>query len=238
MNQNDTQASPAGYWQAGQVLILNKPLGWTSFDLVKKIRYSLIHKYRIKKIKVGHAGTLDPLASGLMIICTGRATKKLESFQGYDKEYIADIRLGSTTPSFDLETQVDQEYPVDHIDEQMILAVLMQLKGEQMQEPPLFSAKKLSGVRAYDHARKGELMTLASKPIIINDLELMRWQNPDMKVRISCSKGTYIRAFARDLGKALESGGHLIALKRTRIGDFCLDQAIELEEFKKKLDQM
>jgi len=238
MNQNDTQASPAGYWQAGQVLILNKPLGWTSFDLVKKIRYSLIHKYRIKKIKVGHAGTLDPLASGLMIICTGRATKKLESFQGYDKEYIADIRLGSTTPSFDLETQVDQEYPVDHIDEQMILAVLMQLKGEQMQEPPLFSAKKLSGVRAYDHARKGELMTLASKPIIINDLELMCWQNPDMKVRISCSKGTYIRAFARDLGKALESGGHLIALKRTRIGDFCLDQAIELEEFKKKLDQM
>jgi len=238
MNQNESQASPAGYWQSGQVLILNKPLGWTSFDLVKKVRYSLIHKYRIKKIKVGHAGTLDPLASGLMILCTGKATKMLESFQGHDKEYIADIRLGSTTPSFDLESQVDQEYPVDHIDEQMIRAALTQLNGEQMQEPPLFSAKKLSGVRAYDHARKGEKMTLTSRPVIINELELLRWQKPDLKIRISCSKGTYIRAFARDLGKTLDSGGHLIALKRTKIGDICLDQAIELEDLNKKLDQM
>jgi len=238
MNPDESQASPAGYWQSGQLVILNKPLGWTSFDLVRKVRYSLIHKYRIKKIKVGHAGTLDPLASGLMILCTGKATKKLEEFQGHDKEYIADIRLGSTTPSFDLETQVDNKFRIDHIDEQMIHSVLGQFKGEQMQEPPLFSAKKLSGVRAYDHARKGNNIVLSSRPVIFYELKVIRWQSPDLKIRISCSKGTYIRSFARDLGKALDSGGHLVGLIRTKIGDLSLEKALDLEEFNKKLDEM
>ncbi len=236
MNLNTSLASPAEYWQAGQILILNKPLGWTSFDLVKKIRYSLVHKYGIKTIKVGHAGTLDPLASGLMIICTGKATKQLDEFQGHDKEYLADIRIGSTTPSFDLETQVDHHYPVEHINETKILAVLKQFLGEQMQEPPLFSAKKLAGVRAYDHARNGENIVLESRPVVFQTLELIRWQSPDLQVRISCSKGTYVRAFARDLGKALDSGGHLIGLIRTRIGDIHLGQAMELGDFYKKLD--
>ena len=235
MDSNESQASPADYWLAGQTLILDKPLGWTSFDLVKKIRYALKHKYGIKKIKVGHAGTLDPLASGLMIICTGKSTKKLEKFQGLDKEYLAEIRLGSTTPSFDLETQVDQNYPSDHIDEGKIRSALELFLGEQMQEPPLFSAKKISGVRAYDHARKGEKMVLDSRPIVYYELELLRWQNPDLQVRVKCSKGTYIRAFARDLGKSLESGGHLIGLIRTKVGNIQLDQAIELEDFANNL---
>lgn len=238
MSVNELPDSPVDYWQDGQVLIFNKPLGWTSFDLVKKVRYSLKHKFRIKKIKVGHAGTLDPLASGLMILCTGKATKKLEGFQDHDKEYIADIRLGSTTPSFDLETQVDHNYPVEHIDEKKILSLLKKFIGAQMQEPPLFSAKKLSGVRAYNHARKGEKIVLQSRPVIFYELELLRWQSPDLQVRISCSKGTYIRSFARDLGKALDSGGHLIGLIRTGIGEITLDQAIELEDFNKILNQM
>lgn len=238
MDISDSQSSPVDFWQDGQVLLLNKPLGWTSFDLVRKIRYSLKHKYRIKKIKVGHAGTLDPLASGLMILCTGKATKKLESFQGHDKEYIADIRLGSTTPSFDQESQVDKTFPIDHINKTAIFNALKGFIGAQMQEPPIFSARKLKGVRAYDHARKGEKIILDSRPVIFYELEIIRWQSPDVQVRILCSKGTYIRSFARDLGKALGSGGHLIGLVRTRIGDFRLSEAQELEDFNKKLAQM
>lgn len=237
MNSNEPQAAPDDYWQEGQVIILNKPLGWTSFDLVKKIKYSLIHKYRVKKIKVGHAGTLDPLASGLMIVCTGKATKKIDLFQGMNKEYLADIRLGSTTPSFDLETLVDQNYPTDHIDETKIQSALEHFLGEQMQEPPLFSAKKISGVRAYEHARKGDNMVLQSRKIVFDEFEVIRWQSPDLQLRIKCSKGTYIRAFARDLGRALDSGGHLIGLIRTKIGEIQLDQAIGLEDFKNNLDQ-
>ena len=237
MNINEAGSSPADYWLSGQILLLNKPLGWTSFDLVRKIRYTLKHKYKIKKIKVGHAGTLDPLASGLMIICTGKFTKKLEGFQGLDKEYIADIRLGSSTPSFDLETQVDKHFPHDHIDKDKLLTSLEGFLGPQMQEPPLFSAKKLSGVRAYDHARKGANIVLESRSIVLSELELLRWQSPDLKIRINCSKGTYIRAFARDLGKNLDSGGHLIGLTRTRIGDLRLDQAIEIEDFNKTFSQ-
>ena len=237
MNINEAHASPVDFWLSGQILLINKPLGWTSFDLVKKIRYALVHKYKIKKIKVGHAGTLDPLASGLRIICTGKFTKKLEAFQGLDKEYIADIRLGSTTPSFDLETQVDNTYPADQINQDKILNALKGFHGSQMQEPPLFSAKKLSGVRAYDHARKGDNIVLESRSIVLSELELLRWQSPDLKIRISCSKGTYVRAFARDLGKKLDSGGHLIGLIRTRIGDLKLDQAMELDEFNKILSQ-
>lgn len=233
MDTNEVSFSSVDYWLSGQTLLLNKPLGWTSFDLVKKIRNTLKYKYNIKKIKVGHAGTLDPLASGLMIICTGKFTKKLEGFQGLDKEYIADIRLGSTTPSFDLETQVDKQYPTEQIDLKKILTALEGFHGPQMQEPPLFSAKKLNGVRAYDHARKGDNIVLESRSIILNELELLRWQSPDLKIRINCSKGTYIRAFARDLGKKLDSGGHLIGLSRSRIGDLKLAQAMEIEDFNK-----
>jgi len=231
-------ASGVDYWQSGQILILNKPLGWTSFDLVKKIRYSLKHKYGIRKIKVGHAGTLDPLASGLMIICTGRATKRLEEFQGLDKEYIADIRLGSTTPSFDLETETDKYFPDGHIDEGLIKQALRESIGEQFQEPPLFSAKKLRGRRAYDHAREGDNIILDPKKIVIHDIDFMRWVRPDLKIRIYCSKGTYIRSFARDLGRKLNSGGHLIGLTRTRIGDVKLGQAMEIEDFNKILSKM
>jgi tRNA pseudouridine55 synthase len=237
MDKKEDCASPVEFWQSGQILILNKPLGWTSFDLVKKIRYSLKHKYRIRKIKVGHAGTLDPLASGLMIICTGKATKKLEEFQGLNKEYIADIRLGSTTPSFDQESDIDNIYPVDHINEDIISVTLKGFMGQQEQEPPIFSAKKLKGKRAYDHARDGETVFLEPNSVVFYELELMRWVMPDMKIRIKCSKGTYIRSFARDLGKKLGSGGHLIGLKRTSIGDISLDQAMEIEDFNKILNQ-
>jgi len=237
MDLKEDCASPVEFWQSGQTLILNKPLGWTSFDLVKKVRYSLKHKHGIRKIKVGHAGTLDPLASGLMIICTGKATKKLEEFQGLDKEYIADIRLGSSTPSFDQESDIDNFYPVDHIDEKLLIDTLNSFLGEQEQEPPIFSAKKLKGKRAYDHAREGETVFLEPKTISIYEIELMRWVMPDLKIRIKCSKGTYIRSFARDLGKKLGSGGHLIGLKRTAIGDITLDQAMEIEDFNKILNQ-
>lgn len=237
MDINEVNASSLEYWQSGQVLLLNKPLGWTSFDLVKKVRYSLQHKFRIKKLKVGHAGTLDPLACGLMIICTGKATKMLEAMSGKDKEYIADIRLGSTTASFDLESPVDKTYPVDHIGRDDIIQALSGLTGPGKQVPPVFSAKRISGVRAYDHARRGDEIKLEARDIILYELDLLRWQSPDLRARILCSKGTYIRAFARDLGQYLGSGGHLIGLQRTRIGDYTLDQALDVEDFKKNLTE-
>lgn len=238
MTFTESKASSVEFWQEGQIILLDKPLGWTSFDLVRKVRYRLLHKYRLKKLKVGHAGTLDPLARGLMIICTGKATKKLEQFQELEKEYIADIRFGSTTPSFDLETEIDNSYPSDHLDRFKIISALEGFKGAQMQEPPLFSAKKLSGVRAYDHARRGDDIVLEPKPVVFRELELLSWNSPDARIRISCSKGTYIRAFARDLGRALHTGGHLTGLTRTRIGDLRLDQAMDLEEFNKIIDGM
>ena len=222
-------------FKEGQILLIDKDPGWTSFDVVNKIRRALNTLLGIKKIKVGHSGTLDPLASGLVMIFTGRATKKIEQFQGLDKEYIATIRLGATTPSYDLETKIDRTFPVDHISRQDVLHVLESLKGEQSQIPPLYSAKSVDGVRAYDMARKGLHVELKPVQVTIYELELVELELPVLTLRISCSKGTYIRSLARDIGEKLNSGGHLTALRRTKIGSYSVNDAEKTSEFVKKL---
>ena len=213
----------------GEVLYFNKPLDWTSFDVVNKFRYKLSRKLQVKKIKVGHAGTLDPKATGVMIVCTGRATKRIEEFQGQTKEYVATLALGATTPSFDLETEIDKTYPTGHITMEKIEKVLPRFVGSIRQVPPAYSACNIDGQRAYKLARKGKDVTLKEKELIINELELLDCRMPVIKIRIVCSKGTYIRALARDIGEALDSGAHLIALERTRIGDVTLDQCISTD---------
>ncbi|MDE7402455.1 MAG: tRNA pseudouridine(55) synthase TruB [Muribaculaceae bacterium] len=213
----------------GEIIGIDKPLGWTSFDAVKRLRGALHRKLHIKKFKVGHAGTLDPLATGVLIVCTGRATKRIEELQAGMKEYIADITLGSTTPSFDLETEIDAHYPYQHITEEMILRTLPDFTGKLMQVPPVFSAVKVDGKRAYSYARKGNEVTLKAKPLEIRELELLSFEPPLMRVRVLCSKGTYIRALARDLGEALGSGGHLTALRRTRVGDITVEKCLSLD---------
>jgi tRNA pseudouridine55 synthase len=215
----------------GAVLYIDKPLTWTSFDVVNKIRMSLRHQLGIKKIKVGHAGTLDPLATGLVIICTGKATKQIMQFQDMDKAYIAQIRLGATTPSFDLETEIDHRYPWDHIDLEKIEQALVKLSGDQQQLPPVFSAKSVDGKRAYTMARKGKEVELKPQSVHISQLKLLASELPDITLQVDCSKGTYIRSLARDLGKMLESGAHLTGLRRTRIGPYSVDQAMSLENF-------
>jgi tRNA pseudouridine55 synthase len=214
----------------GEVLLLHKPLYWTSFDLVNKVKHAIRHHCGLKKLKVGHAGTLDPLATGLMIICTGKATKRVEEFRDLDKEYTAVIRFGQTTPSFDLESEVDGEYPAGHITDRMIIEKLKDFLGEQEQEPPLFSAKFVDGKRAYELARKKIDRKLDKVKVVFSDLELLDYSGTDAKIRIVCSKGTYVRAFARDLGVALGSGAHLRSLMRNAIGDFRLEKAITVEE--------
>lgn len=214
----------------GEVLLLHKPLYWTSFDLVNKVKHAIRHHCGLKKLKVGHAGTLDPLATGLMIICTGKATKRVEEFRDLDKEYTAVIRFGQTTPSFDLESEVDGEYPAGHISDGMIKEKLKDFLGEQEQEPPLFSAKFVDGKRAYELARKKIDRKLDKVKVVFSDLELLDYSGTDAKIRIVCSKGTYVRAFARDLGVALGSGAHLRSLMRNAIGDFRLEKAITVEE--------
>ena len=194
-------------FEEGQILLFDKPLYWTSFDLVNKVKKMICGTLGIKKLKVGHAGTLDPLASGLMIICTGRATKKIDQFRDLDKEYVATINIGETTPSFDLETQVDKTYPTDHITEESVRLVLYKFIGEQLQEPPLFSAKYVNGKRAYELARQGVEKTLDSVKVHFREVELVEFNMPKLKVRVVCSKGTYLRSFARDLGTKLGSGG-------------------------------
>lgn len=219
---------------SGEILYINKPLNWTSFTLVGKLRYKLCRKIGIKKLKVGHAGTLDPLATGVMIICTGKKTKLIESFQYQTKEYIATIKLGATTPSFDLETEIDKTYPTEHITEESVQEVLRQFTGEIWQVPPIYSACKVDGKRAYKFAREGQDVELKPKLLVIDEIELIECKLPVIKVRVVCSKGTYIRALARDIGQALNSGGHLIGLERTRIGEITLDQCIngaQIEEF-------
>ena len=198
----------------GEVIYFNKPLKWTSFDLVNKFRYKLSRKLHVKKIKVGHAGTLDPLATGVMIVCTGKATKRIDEFQYQTKEYIATLKLGETTPSFDLEKEVD----------------LQSFIGTIQQIPPVFSACKVEGKRAYELARKGEEVNLKSKTLVIDEMELLDYSLPVIRIRVVCSKGTYIRALARDIGVALHSGAHLIALERTRIGDVTLDQCLSPDD--------
>ena len=219
----------------GSVLYIDKPLTWTSFDVVNKIRKSLNYRLGIKKIKVGHAGTLDPLATGLVIVCTGKATKQIMQYQDMDKAYTAQVRLGATTPSFDLETEVDKNYPWEHITQEQIEKVLLEFQGEQEQMPPLFSAKSVDGKRAYVMARKGKQVELKPQKIHISHLELLSAKLPDLTLQVECSKGTYIRSLARDLGEILGSGAHLTGLRRTRIGPYDLDRAISLENFEKNL---
>lgn len=214
----------------GEILYFNKPLGWTSFDLVNKFRYKLCRKLHVKKIKVGHAGTLDPLATGVMIVCTGKATKRIDEFQYQTKEYVATLRLGATTPSFDLEKEIDAVYPTEHITREGVEAVLRTFVGTIQQVPPVFSACKVDGKRAYDLARKGKEVELKSKTLVIDELELLECELPVIKIRVVCSKGTYIRALARDIGTALESGAHLTKLERTRIGEVTLDRCMSTEE--------
>jgi len=214
----------------GEVLYVAKPLTWTSFSLVNKLRWKLQKTLKIKKLKVGHAGTLDPLATGVMIICTGKSTKLIESFQYQTKEYIATLKLGETTPSFDLEMPVDGTFPAEHITREMVDEVIPQFLGEIQQVPPAYSAVKVDGKRAYEYARNGEEIELKSKLLVIDDIEVLDFTPPELKIRVVCSKGTYIRALARDIGLALHSGAHLIALERTRIGEVRLEDCWQIDE--------
>ena len=221
---------------AGEVIAINKPYTWTSFQVVSKIRYLLSRKYGIKRFKVGHAGTLDPLASGVLLLCTGKATKRIEELQSHTKEYIAEITLGATTPSFDLEHPIDVTYPYEHITREMVEETLKQFIGNIAQRPPLFSACKVDGKRAYDLARKGSDMQLMPKQIRIDEIELLEYDLPRIRIRVVCGKGTYIRSLARDIGEALQSGGHLTDLIRTRIGDYKINECITTEAFQEWLE--
>lgn len=213
----------------GEILYVNKPLTWTSFNLVSKLRWRMQKSLNIKKLKVGHAGTLDPLASGVMIICTGKKTKLIESFQYQTKEYIATLGLGATTASFDLELPVDATYPTEHITRELIDTVIPTFLGEIWQVPPVYSAVKVDGKRAYDYARDGQEVELKAKLLVIDEIEVLDFNNTELKIRVVCSKGTYIRALARDIGIALGSGAHLTGLERTRIGEVKLNDCWELE---------
>ncbi len=220
----------------GSVLFMDKPLTWTSFDLVNKVRQSLKHHLGIQKIKVGHAGTLDPLAPGLVIICTGKATKQMLQYQDMEKAYEAQVRLGATTPSFDLETEVDKTYPWEHITPEMLNQVLDTFLGDQEQMAPIFSAKSVDGKRAYVMARKGKTVELKPHQISIKKIETLSLNLPDLSLLVECSKGTYIRSLARDIGGKLDSGGHLTGLRRTRIGPYTVGNAISIENFLEKIE--
>lgn len=228
----------------GQILPFDKPLNMTSFQLVAKVRWLISQAMGGKKIKVGHAGTLDPLATGVLILCTGRATKRIETLQSGVKEYIATLRLGATTPSFDLEHEIDQTFPTEHITREDVESALSSFVGEIMQVPPVFSACKVEGKRAYDLARKGqkaEEVQLKAKPLRIDEIELLKadlgGEAPSITIRVVCSKGTYIRALARDIGEALNSGAHLTALRRTRVGEYGEKDCFTLESFEEWLAQ-
>lgn len=220
----------------GAIICVNKPYGWTSFGVVNKVRYFVCRKQGVKKLKVGHAGTLDPLATGVMILCTGRATKRIEEFQAHTKEYVATLRLGATTPSFDLEKEIDATYPTGHITRELVEETLKQFVGSIEQVPPAFSACKVDGKRAYDLARKGREVELKPKTLVIDEIELLACELPDIRIRVVCSKGTYIRALARDIGIALHSGAHLTALERTRVGDVRLEDCLALDQVEAWVD--
>ena len=219
------------------MLYFDKPLRWTSFALVNKIRYHISRKLGVKKIKVGHAGTLDPLATGVMIICTGKATKRIEELQYQTKEYIATLQLGATTPSFDLEKEIDATYPTEHITREMVEETLKKFTGTIEQIPPAFSACKVDGKRAYDLARKGDNVELKPKTLVIDEIELLECNLPVIKIRVVCSKGTYIRALARDIGEALQSGAHLTGLIRTRVGGVKLEDCMQVDQFEEWLEK-
>lgn len=223
-------------FKEGEVLYFNKPLGWTSFKVVGHVRYHICRRMKVKKLKVGHAGTLDPLATGVMIVCTGKATKRIEEFQYHTKEYVATIQLGATTPSYDLEHEIDATYPTEHITRELVEETLKTFIGEIQQVPPAFSACMVNGKRAYDLARKGEEVELKPKLLVIDEIELLECNLPEIKVRVVCSKGTYIRALARDIGEALNSGAHLTALERTRVGDVRLEDCLDPMNFKEWID--
>ncbi|MCD6333619.1 MAG: tRNA pseudouridine(55) synthase TruB [Bacteroidales bacterium] len=232
------ESQPGQEWLEGRLILLDKPLHWTSFQLTKKVRVLLEKKYRFKKLKVGHAGTLDPLATGLMIIGTGKMTKQLSTFQSEEKEYVATIRFGATTPSFDLETAEDQQYPFEHITYNRINKVLDDLSGLQWQTPPLFSAKKVKGIRAYEMARKGQEQKLTPVQVHFYEFEILNFSPPELRIRVVCSKGTYLRAFARDLGIQLHSGAFLTGLRRLRSGRFNVENAQTLESFEKSISAL
>ncbi len=219
----------------GEILLVDKPVKWTSFDVVNLVRNYIRKTLGIKKIKIGHAGTLDPLASGLLILCTGKATKRIEEFKGFDKEYTGTFILGATTASFDMEKEIDHHYPWEHITKEEILAAVVKLTGTYDQLPPVYSAKKIKGKRAYDYARKDEEVIMQPKRITISAFEVCEMNLPEIHFRVACSKGTYIRALARDLGLALSTGAHLSALCRTRIGPYHLRDAYTIEELKSVL---
>lgn len=216
---------------SGEILCIDKPLGWTSFDAVKRLRGALQRRLGLKKFKVGHAGTLDPLATGVLIVCTGRATRLIDTLQAGVKEYVATLQLGATTPSFDLEKEIDSTYPTDHITRELIEETLPQFRGSIMQVPPVFSAVKVDGKRAYKFARKGAEVELKPKQLQIDELELTGFDPESMRltIRVVCSKGTYIRALARDIGAALNSGAHLIGLRRTRVGEVSVDKCLGID---------
>ena len=225
-------------FEAGEILAFDKPLHWTSFDVVAKVRYNLCRVLKTKKLKVGHTGTLDPLATGVVIVCTGKKTKMIEQLQYDVKEYIATLQLGATTPSYDLEKEIDATYPTEHITRQLIDETIPLFLGEQWQVPPIFSAVQINGKRAYEFARKGETVELKPKLLVIDEIEVLTFDEATMQltIRVVCSKGTYIRALARDIGEKLHSGAHLIALRRTRVGDTKVEDCMTIESFLEKLN--
>lgn len=227
-------------FQEGEILYFDKPLRKTSFDICGKVRWLICHKIGVRKLKVGHSGTLDPLATGVVVVCTGKKTKLIEQLQAHTKEYVATLQLGATTPSFDLEKEIDQTYPTEHIDRALIDEVLPRFMGEIWQVPPTFSAVKIDGKRAYEYARKGEEVEIKPKLLVIDELEVLEYDHDRqvLKIRVVCSKGTYIRALARDIGEALGSGAHLIGLCRTRVGDVRLEDCMTLEQFEEALQTM
>lgn len=213
----------------GEVLYLDKPYGWTSFDAVKRVRGALLRRMKLKKLKVGHAGTLDPLATGVMMVCTGRATRRIEELQAHTKEYVAEIALGATTPSYDLETEIDARYPTSHITRALVEETLTRFRGAIEQVPPAYSACKINGERAYKRARRGAEVDIKPKLLVIDEIELLDFSQEKIIVRVVCSKGTYIRALARDIGEALGSGAHLTGLRRTRVGDVSVDDCLSVD---------
>ncbi len=232
-----TELGPETNFKEGVVIVIDKPLKWTSSDVVRKIKF-MVAKLGDRKIKVGHAGTLDPLATGVLIICVGKATKQVESLQAQEKEYVADIMLGATTPSYDLEHPVDCTYPWEHITREQVEEALKGLCGERLQEPPVYSAKMIDGKRAYDYARNGEEVQMRQALINIYEMELLSCELPQISIRVRCSKGTYIRSLAREIGEALHSGAHLTSLRRTRSGGFLADEAYTMDEITEILHKL
>lgn len=224
-------------FEEGYIAVIDKPLNWTSTDVVRKIKFAL-RKLGYRKIKVGHAGTLDPLATGILLVCIGRATKMVDALQAEEKEYVADVMLGATTPSYDLEHPVDRTFPTEHITREKVVGALAPLTGERLQSPPVYSAKKIDGMRAYELARAGEEVEMRKALVNIYELELLEYDLPRIRIRVRCSKGTYIRSLAHEIGLALDSGAHLTSLCRTRSGGFRIENAHALDDFLKKLQEL